>query len=635
MGQMSDHILVTSFEIYRRILDRRPKKAGDAFVDGKQCKNPDNWLHGSLGGLFFTAELYRQTSDRAVWYGLVNRLDELEKQVHAAPSSNYSLCFGRTGLAYFYTRLFEISGQREFTERALTLIQRCFEPAWWAPVFEKSSLAEGTSGFLFFCLAFYRVTGERAMPGVIERLLGALMSQAHLSDSGVFWQGNGPDERCCSGLAYGGSGIALALLQAGSLTGNGQLLDIGRLALKFDCSCIAGQMVSVPQLGFYHGEAGKQLIRLYYERLTVPMGKCRQWTAMVRTMSRLLTDQDAGNGPLGLSNGLAGWGIALLEGALVTMDQQNRDLVDRVGQLLLYRLDKQMNRYQDDISYSTGLSGIGYFLLRWNSPDLPGHSPFSLIGDPDGVPAAISNPGLATATAYYDELLLKSMPGTLRLLRELYPTAIASLPAASPVLPGALIGKSRELAAGSPAAGREKELLSTAEKEYFDTQMHNWAITAAYSGEEEFKSGVTALFATSGKEFMNLRLKVSDHIKIADLDDRREFRVDGKFTPADIQYLVTSYGVNTICYTMGRYGSVDSQTLGIGKLFCFLFTEEKPVRDAIRQLVSLVDRQEKEIAGLLATVLGGANASDLKRILKNRMIKHTRLLLMTGILCVH
>lgn len=634
MGRMTDHILTTGFDIYQRLFDPASGRTADQGVADQRWKNPDNWSYGSLGALFFAVELYRQTRDRTVWTGLMGRLEEIERYVGAAGSVNYSLYFGKTGLAHLYTRLFEVSGRKEFSARALALVQDCFDPGWWPPAFEKSSMAEGISGFLLFSLSFYQATGEAAMTGVVQRLLSVLSDQAELGNDGVFWRGNGPDGRHWSGMAYGGSGIALALLQGGMASGDHQLLDIGKLAMNFESSCDAGEKSTFPLLGLYHGEAGRQLIRLYYERSTGVTEERHSWEKMVRTMSRLLNDTGVVERDMGMSNGLAGWGISLLEGALITGRQEDREMTDQIGRMLLRHPDAVKTRRRQDGCFSTGLAGIGYFLLRWNCPDMAGHLPFPTGTVPYEATLPVSDHKKGWSVSCYGDRLQTCMPGTFRLLRELHPGEAERLLSGAPMLPQDLIVKVRGLVACAPGGGHEKELLTTAEREYFKTTMQKWAIVRVYAGDEELKRGVTRLFGIAEKNFMHLRVKVSSHIKILDLDERQGFLPDGRLNPEDLDYLLTGYGAHTFRYIVDRYGSVDSQMLGIDKLYCFLFAEEKTVREALCQLISLVDRQEKKTSRLLAGALGGNAASDLNKRLENMMISAIRTLVVTGVLRV-
>ncbi len=609
MPQSTDQILTRTFAIHQSLFNHNRESQNQLW------KNHDNWSFGPLGGLFFALELYSQTKDPAVWTGMMHRLEQLEQSIAKKTSANYALLYGKTGLAHFYIRLFQASGRKEFAARALDLVQDCLDPEWWSPLFEKTSLAEGISGFLLFSLSFFQATGMSEMAGVAERLTGALIDQARMADNGVFWPGNGSDDRTWCGMAYGGSGIALALLQLATATADDQLLRLGEMAINFDCLHASGDP------GLFQGEAGKQLVRLYYDRLNGNTDH-HHWKNMVHTMTQSLNNCNS----MGMSNGLAGWGIALLDGALVTRNHEERELADRIGMLLLSHLNTAATT---DLSFSTGLAGIGYFLLRWNCPDKAGHLPFVM----DLSPGLTDNYHRKPPIPYHTALLQKAMPGTLRLLQELHPAEAGHVLSGAPVLPADLMGTIRKLVTETPASEKEKLLLSTAKKECFDTSMQKCGIMRVHSGDEEFKASVTTLYNTPEKRFMDLRLQVSGNIEILDLDEHAAINV--QFAPDDLKNLLYNYGLHTFWYTVDRYGSIESKMLGLGKLFCFLFAERKTVKEALDQLLTLVNQQQQETALALAQALGGGDSSQLSKLLKEMMRGAIPTLIMTGVLRVH
>ncbi|MFD1297520.1 type 2 lanthipeptide synthetase LanM [Lysobacter gummosus] len=140
------------------------------------------------------------------------------------------------------------------------------EPQWSADRFD---IIDGAAGIALVALALHRFDGDARLLAVARRLGERLIAAARPGDDGPEWWLHGVD-RCVTGFAHGGSGIAFALMQLAQALGDTAMNELALHALRredrlfdADIGLWPDTREAQPQysLGWCNGAAGFLLAR--------------------------------------------------------------------------------------------------------------------------------------------------------------------------------------------------------------------------------------------------------------------------------------------------------------------------------------------------------------------------------------
>lgn len=636
-------MIMRSLTLYRYITRDGDAGTFASDAEGRKWTNPDNWAYGGLGKAFLAAELYRHTREKYLWDDLIHRLTRIEQRLKEQGSGNYSLYFGRTGLAMLYKRLFDMTKHAPFLARAAAITSAYDSRRL---IFkDKSSLAEGTSGFLLFCLSLYNEVKEQWLMDILHRQVELIIDQAELVEKGIYWKGNGITGRCYRGLAYGASGIALALLATGKFFRDSAFLSMADLALQFEDDVTEKEEGDKSHTaawdwnkkGLIQGELGKRLIRLYRGSLMDRKEDIASWNATILSFNQILYGPLAGDIPMGIANGLSGWGIALHEGSALTKSSVGLDCAHRIGSMLMERSGSALTSYHNSESFAYGLAGIAYSLLQLQSP---GPSGFLILPEPapsitedaagkdDGrekEKISLTNPG--------KRLLSRSMRKSVQMLEEVFPAEMRSF-FETPCVPspGDLVRFARELDMQKLTKDKAIVLAKTIEKEYYLSSINKPLLHGEYPGNNENILKLYRIFRLSREKFMTLRFVVAKDLLLLDQEDALDLDLNKSIPLEMLEHLLMVHGHLTFHFNMNKYNFVEEITLGMMKLFMHLFAREETVNGGMDRFIRFVKLQDKKVLEGLKATLRCSKNSQLIREVKGIFFRNVRTLLIYGIL---
>ncbi|MGO1070350.1 type 2 lanthipeptide synthetase LanM [Lysobacter sp. CA199] len=140
------------------------------------------------------------------------------------------------------------------------------EPQWDG---ERLDIVDGAAGIALVALALHRRSGDARVLPVAQRLGERLLASAQSSEHGPQWRLHGVD-RCVTGFAHGGSGIAFALLGLAQALDAPRMCETALLALQAEDRLFDAEVglwpdtredVAQYSLGWCNGAAGFLLAR--------------------------------------------------------------------------------------------------------------------------------------------------------------------------------------------------------------------------------------------------------------------------------------------------------------------------------------------------------------------------------------
>lgn len=354
-----------------------------------------DFYSGSTGVGFFLAGLYHATGDRLVRKTALGTLRNTLATAHAIqPTAQLGFFSGLTGIAFtaiqagYWLNDDNLGQQGQHLLHELTNLN-----------LQQTGIdvIDGAAGAIPALIQLERTYPSSALRTFIGQLADELTSRAESSAEGYSWNTlPGSGFRNLTGWAHGVAGIANALLEAFTLTGNVAYRNAAFEGLRYENAFFDQQqqnwpdfrMQEQPQAGtqateppervcscaWCHGAPGIALSRLRgYELTQNPALRAEAETA-VRTTAQQLNWEQQQN--FSLCHGLAGNADVLLEAADIVQAPAWRQQAEAIGQLGQERFRKTglwtsglYNDYQIP-DFMLGMAGTGYFYLRLANPAL-------------------------------------------------------------------------------------------------------------------------------------------------------------------------------------------------------------------------------------------------------------------------
>jgi hypothetical protein len=193
-----------------------------------------NILNGAPGIILFMLELYRHTgTDRYLDLakGAIQRL--LNDPVSEAPEY-FTLYTGATGLIYTAVKIYEISGDHAFLESAKVLAKE-YEAGIKLRV-KKKDLLSGDAGNLLALTYLYHFSREESVFSLIVFLIERIVNNARPAAKGIKWMENSLSIDSLTGFSHGSSGVAYVLMQVGHYFGSPDLIWLAEQAFDYEMS---------------------------------------------------------------------------------------------------------------------------------------------------------------------------------------------------------------------------------------------------------------------------------------------------------------------------------------------------------------------------------------------------------------
>jgi lantibiotic biosynthesis protein len=268
-------------QLGRRICDAADWRGDRCTWTGSQGGPMDADLYdGTAGVAWFLAQLAAVAGEDGAWRPTaVAAIRHALDRVADRPTTRAGLYHGDLGALWAAAEVGGQLGEGQLVERALELAA---DASQRPPDRAGVDLLAGSAGDLLAVLALTRRTGAPGLADA-ERMATGLADAAEEALHGVAWsQPSPPDGRpgYQVGLAHGGSGIALALLELDAATGTGQHRQLALEALGFErawfdrraCAWRDPQAHAPTSTSWCRGSAGIGLARIRCRQL-VPDGR--------------------------------------------------------------------------------------------------------------------------------------------------------------------------------------------------------------------------------------------------------------------------------------------------------------------------------------------------------------------------
>jgi len=190
-----------------RYLDIRKAKIEQNQFENFHQENLENIDSGVSGQLLYLIELYKKTADIIYLNQIDDWIELLLIYFDKNPTNDYSLYMGRGGFIYLLIKRYSISKERRFIEEGLKLIQPANQ--WYlTSEFTTDYFYNGKAGTILLMIDLYNLTGEQSLLSYIDEFIRKIISNAKISNNGIFWIAEYEyNIKPSCGFAFGGSGI--------------------------------------------------------------------------------------------------------------------------------------------------------------------------------------------------------------------------------------------------------------------------------------------------------------------------------------------------------------------------------------------------------------------------------------------
>ena len=402
--------------------------AREAMWDGKRC----NWLapiihetngrrvtgfatlgscvyDGTAGIAMFLGQLFRATGDPIAGATAEGAIEHSLSRIDDIPTSvQLGFYTGFFGIGYAAADVGFCLGRADLVARGMSLIQRSLELDFKHRRF--LDVMFGYAGVIPALLRLHATLGDAKF--LDAAIVGgeALLHRAIYTERGASWDtsdemallGNSnnwadnswqktlvvSDRPHLTGLSHGAGGIARALLELGTITGDARFLESANHGfayedswfdlsrddwpdLRMDASSSSNQSIAA----WCHGAPGIGMARLRAWSLTENDSFERSLTTSLRITARSILSSLSNSPNFSLCHGVAGNVELFLECKLHDFRDESDSLVEAVAQYGIerYALPRQPWPSGHDGAYQSpnlmlGLAGTGYFYLRLADP---------------------------------------------------------------------------------------------------------------------------------------------------------------------------------------------------------------------------------------------------------------------------
>ncbi len=352
----------------------------------------DLYLYSGLCGIaIFFAALSKQSEDkRYLQIGqqvieiLFRHTDEVCSGIGGVSVDNWGLFTGEASFIYTYLILYKITGKEIFSDYAekhgnfvlknIGNITGC-------------DLLSGKAGVIIAIILLYRKTNEDFWLDAAEAIADVLIREGIPAAGGIGWKEHG--DIPLAGMAHGNSGIALAFGYLYQYTRKVRYLDIVRAAIRYEDTLYDPGKRNWMDLRNYHGDerdkqdtvawchgaAGILSARMSIQRMTgldmetlfgaTLSSDCNEnFFSADKTIKNIVEKiRQSKKSDLCLCHGNIGLMI-IIHDSLRSMDLTYDDCRD-------WEQNKLSMEDRNNPGFMTGLSGIGYMLLRKYDKKMP------------------------------------------------------------------------------------------------------------------------------------------------------------------------------------------------------------------------------------------------------------------------
>ena len=343
----------------------------------------DNTLYeGELGVALFFAGLYL-IEPKEEYTDLLKRIlsfSELYEKKYKH-NVNISAFYGEASIAYCYYFIYLTIGNEELRDLALRHLKMCKERIREDNKFD---LIAGCAGTLIVALRIYEKEKDESLLELATLCGEHLVENAIHTDKIFGWYTAAGNNTVLAGMSHGNAGIAWSLLELYKITKNVKYYNYAEFAIEYENSLYNLEDNNWADLrnrenriekGFpepvnwCHGAPGIGISRIFYSKI---IGK---ETYMQNINKAIIKTLEAG---FGGSDCLCHGSMGNMELLLLDYQEFGNEQMKKKILLILNDLIEGVRKENwlcgipqktDVVSFMTGLSGIGYELLRCLNPD--------------------------------------------------------------------------------------------------------------------------------------------------------------------------------------------------------------------------------------------------------------------------
>lgn len=342
----------------------------------------DNTLYeGELGVSLFIAALYL-IEPKKEYKNLINRIlrfSELYEKKYKY-NVNISAFYGEASIAYCYYYIYLVIGNEKIRELALEHLRACIERI---KDDNKFDLIAGCAGTLIVALRIFEKERDKSL------LELAILCGEHLVENVIHigkiygWYTAAGNNMVLAGMSHGNAGIAWSLLELYKRTNNRKYYDSAKQAIEYEESLYNLEDNNWTDLrnrenriekGFpepvnwCHGAPGIGISRIFYSEIT---GKELYMQDIKRAINKTLESGFGG------SDCLCHGSMGNIELLLLAYQKFGNEHIHTTILSIMSDLVQEAKKEKwlcgipqkaDVVSFMTGLSGIGYELLRCLNP---------------------------------------------------------------------------------------------------------------------------------------------------------------------------------------------------------------------------------------------------------------------------
>lgn len=363
-----------------------------------------SFYDGSAGIGMFLARISRSTGDSMQKATALGALRQADRAAEADPEFSFGLHGGLAGLADAFIQAGDALDDDALIERGIRLLTRLTS---MEPDPARLDVLSGSAGTALGLMKIGTRFGRDDFLDAAVAHARLLLSTAVQSDAGWSWKSAGyMNETNLVGYSHGAVGIACALANAGSLTGEKAFSRAVSEALRYEHSFFNSEANNWPDLredstvpgkplnypvAWCHGAAGGAFARLGLQELQETQET--EIGAAIDTTIRYLSHTKPAQASFCLCHGLSGNADLLLEAAAQLHRPELRRTAEQIGEAGLSSYHAHNLPWPCGVvgagecpNLMLGLAGIGYFYLR--------------LAAQEQVPSVLAVPRTAAATPH-------------------------------------------------------------------------------------------------------------------------------------------------------------------------------------------------------------------------------------------
>ncbi|MBC7920340.1 MAG: hypothetical protein H7Z75_04550 [Ferruginibacter sp.] len=377
------------------------QEESDAVVWAEQ----ESIYNGACGIALFLIELHRKTDNPVYLETARQAMRWVEASIAGESAVKYSLLTGLMSVPFVLQRLYEVTQQREYLEKALQIAGPFAQLITQEAVYE---FINGLSGTLLGLLHLHAASQDPHVLDMINAFTEKIIGHIHHGEQGFCWDRSDTNIHALCGFSHGAAGVGFVFLELGHYFSNEAFYWVAEQAFRYEQLYYDDHTQSwldlrsgifteahrvsfaeayrAGDLGFFvepqamnawcHGGAGIGLSRIRAYELLRKAGYRTQaeaaaYATRTADMDTLQTPRFAS---FNLCHGRGGNADLMLEAYRVLGDEQYLTWATEVAQLGL-QTHQEVKFYRsgaphngEDTSLFLGNAGIGYFYLRVLDP---------------------------------------------------------------------------------------------------------------------------------------------------------------------------------------------------------------------------------------------------------------------------